>query len=272
MGGVAKWLNEKGYEKKVRQNGTVSRFSAAFVKGILDNPIYMGKIAYGRRKNEKIEGSRNESHVVKQKNFNTYVCKHRKLVDGHTCSYRRHPNQDKINAEVEAIVKEFINQEAVSADECEIDYFANVAATRLSNEASGDLDIKKRDLERLQKQYEKVCATKNKLIERMDSLDILDANYDAKYDDYEKRLDKFYEQIKELEIKISELQDTINLMTIESDIYRVILEKYKRVINEGIYFYSDYEKKLFFSQCIERIDIFKDDKERRRVKYTFFFT
>ena len=35
-------------------------------KLVLDNPVYMGKIVYGRRKTEKIDGTRNEFHVVKQ--------------------------------------------------------------------------------------------------------------------------------------------------------------------------------------------------------------
>ena len=63
---VAKWLNEHAYTKTVRQNGTTPHISAHFVKLILDNPVYMGKIAYGRRRTEKIEGTRNEVHVVKQ--------------------------------------------------------------------------------------------------------------------------------------------------------------------------------------------------------------
>lgn len=63
---VAKWLNEHGYTKTVRQNGTMPTVSAHFVKLVLDNPVYMGKIAYGRRKTEKIEGTRNEFHIVKQ--------------------------------------------------------------------------------------------------------------------------------------------------------------------------------------------------------------
>ena len=33
-----------------------------------------------------------------------YVCKHRKMVDGRTCSFRFQPPQDRINAEVEALV------------------------------------------------------------------------------------------------------------------------------------------------------------------------
>ena len=35
----------------------------------MDNPIYCGKLAFGRRKNEKIAGTRNEYHVVKQDSY-----------------------------------------------------------------------------------------------------------------------------------------------------------------------------------------------------------
>lgn len=70
--GVAAWLNDHGYHKKVRQNGKLDVFTAHFVKQVLDNPVYMGKIAYGRRKNEKISGKRNEYHIVKQDNYSLY--------------------------------------------------------------------------------------------------------------------------------------------------------------------------------------------------------
>ena len=51
--GVAKYLNRNGYVKKLRQNNTIPGFSRDFVKNVLYNPVYMGKIAYGRRRTEK---------------------------------------------------------------------------------------------------------------------------------------------------------------------------------------------------------------------------
>lgn len=46
-----------------------NRKDAHLVRLILKNPVYCGKIAYGRRKTEKIHGTRNEYHLVEQDNF-----------------------------------------------------------------------------------------------------------------------------------------------------------------------------------------------------------
>ena len=66
---IADWLNVQGYVKKKRQNNTLDTFAASFVKGVIDNPVYCGKLAYGRRSNEKIKGSRNQYHIVKQDDY-----------------------------------------------------------------------------------------------------------------------------------------------------------------------------------------------------------
>ena len=51
-----------------------------FLKKIIDNPVYMGKIAYGRRRTEKKTGTRNEMHVVEQSEFPVYEGIHEAII------------------------------------------------------------------------------------------------------------------------------------------------------------------------------------------------
>lgn len=67
MSAIASWLNQHGYKK--RQNNALDAFAASFIEGVLDNPIYCGKLAFGRRKNEKVPGTRNEYRIVKQEEY-----------------------------------------------------------------------------------------------------------------------------------------------------------------------------------------------------------
>ena len=80
VAGVAKYLNRNGFVKKLRQNNTIPGFSRNFVQDVLDNPVYMGKIAYGRRKTEKKQGTRNEMHVVEQSEFPVYDGQHEAII------------------------------------------------------------------------------------------------------------------------------------------------------------------------------------------------
>ena len=48
--------------------------------GIIDNPVYMGKIAYGRRRTEKKSETRNETHVVEQSDFPVYEGVHEAII------------------------------------------------------------------------------------------------------------------------------------------------------------------------------------------------
>ncbi len=67
--GISKYLENHGIRKIQRQNGKNPLFDAHLVRLILKNPVYCGKIAYGRRKTEKVCGTRNEYHLVEQENF-----------------------------------------------------------------------------------------------------------------------------------------------------------------------------------------------------------
>ncbi|MGN1443081.1 MAG: recombinase family protein [Acutalibacteraceae bacterium] len=80
VAGIAKYLNQHGIAKKKRQNGTLDSFSAHFIKQVIQNPVYCGKIAFGRRKTEKINGARNEYHVVKQSEYPVYDGIHEAIV------------------------------------------------------------------------------------------------------------------------------------------------------------------------------------------------
>ena len=77
---VAKRLNQKGFKKKVRNNANTDRIGSSFIKAVLDNPVYAGYLPYGRRRTEKIEGTRNETHVIKQAEFELFDGKHEAII------------------------------------------------------------------------------------------------------------------------------------------------------------------------------------------------
>ncbi len=69
INGITQYLNQRGYKKKKRQNNTLDTFAVSFIKNVLENPIYSGQLAFGRRKNEKVPGTRNQYHIVKQDDY-----------------------------------------------------------------------------------------------------------------------------------------------------------------------------------------------------------
>lgn len=77
---IARYLNQHDYQKKKRQNNTLDSFSSNFVRKVLENPIYCGKLAYGRRKNVKIPGTRNQYHVVAQESYPVYDGIHESII------------------------------------------------------------------------------------------------------------------------------------------------------------------------------------------------
>lgn len=81
---IAYWLNEHGYRKIQRHNNKLEAFTGAFVVGVIDNPVYFGKIAYGRRHNEKIPGTRNEYHVVRTDDYMLVDGKHEPIIPEET--------------------------------------------------------------------------------------------------------------------------------------------------------------------------------------------
>ena len=69
--GVSKYLVSLGINKPIRQNGKNPYFSASLIRQILDNPVYNGKIAYGRRKTNK---DKNTGKIKLEKSDHYIIC------------------------------------------------------------------------------------------------------------------------------------------------------------------------------------------------------
>ena len=67
--GIAKYLENHGIHKIARQNGKNPLFDAALIRRIIQNPVYSDKISYGRRRTEKVHGTRNEYRQVKKDDY-----------------------------------------------------------------------------------------------------------------------------------------------------------------------------------------------------------
>ena len=62
-------LKNHGIHKIARQNCKNPLFDAALIRRIIQNPVYSGKISYGRRRTEKVHGTRNEYRQVKKDDY-----------------------------------------------------------------------------------------------------------------------------------------------------------------------------------------------------------
>lgn len=69
---ITGFLNRMGYKRPPAKNAvkpSYGEWSTGQVKRILSNPLYTGKIAYGRRRTEKVAGTDNTYHLVKRDNY-----------------------------------------------------------------------------------------------------------------------------------------------------------------------------------------------------------
>ncbi|WP_279121853.1 recombinase family protein [Holdemania filiformis] len=84
LAAVAKYMNLQGIKKIPRKNGTLELWSSHLVKKILDNPIYIGKIAYERTTKEKVKGTKNQYRRVFNDNYIIGDGKHEAIIDEET--------------------------------------------------------------------------------------------------------------------------------------------------------------------------------------------
>ena len=271
INGVANYLNNHGYTKKLRQNGTIPGFSASFIKKIIDNPVYMGKIAYGRRRTEKKTGTRNETYVVEQSDFPVYEGIHEAIIaeeDWELAQEKRSKNnyrREKIHDPEHAHILSGI----LKCPCCGKGMYGNIAK-------AGRKDNKTRYLEKqlsvLNASLHQAETIKTRIEQQMYNLDVTDTHYDKKISDLQRRLDAQYDRIDEVEETMTELKSQIYELKknqIDADSIYGFLGAFNEVYSEC----TDAEKKQFMQAFIERIDIFperrKDGNWIQDIKFQF---
>ena len=81
---ICDYLNQHGYTKKKLKKNELNYFARSFIMKILDNPVYIGKIAYGRSVTEKVKGSRDEYKRVRADDFMLVDGIHEAIIDQET--------------------------------------------------------------------------------------------------------------------------------------------------------------------------------------------
>ncbi len=80
LGGIANQLNLEGIRKIPKQNGTPEDWTSHFIKLIFDNPVYCGKIAYGRRTKEKVKGTKNDYQMKRNDEYILTDGQHEEII------------------------------------------------------------------------------------------------------------------------------------------------------------------------------------------------
>ncbi len=319
---IAKYLENHGIHKIARQNGKNPLFDAALIRRILNNPVYSGKIAYGRRKTEKVHGTRNEYHQVEQddyllvdglhealvsdevweaaqiklvlqakkykrvnqgkgekvhllsgivkcpvcgvglygnksikhkadgtkyKDFFYYGCKHRQMIHGHKCDFKKQINEELLDAAVAEIISKLVSKPK----------FASMMQKEINMKV--DTSALEQEIAALEKQLRQCYAVKTRLAEDIDMLDSEDRHYSRMKVDMEDRLYKMYDKIDDLESQVIDAK--AKKRAIEADkvtgnnIYKILIyfDKLYAVMDQT-------EKRQFVENLIDEIQIYEERK------------
>lgn len=318
--GLSKYLENHGIRKIPRQNGKNPLFDAGLIRKILKNPVYNGKIAFGRRTLEKVHGTRNEYKQVEQdeylisegiheaivsdevwqaaqvklksqakkyehvnkgkdtrthllsgivkcpicgvgmfgnkctkkkkdgtkyKDFYYYGCKHRQMIRGHKCTFRKQIREELLDdAVAEVIVKIVSNPK-----------FASMMQEKINMKV--DTSEIEKEIDNYQKELRKSHSTKFKLIEEIDNLDVEDKHYKRRKQDLDDRLYRMYDKIDELESSLIDAKakkQTIEAEKLTGDnIYKVLIyfDKLYKVMN-------DVERRQLITALISEIQVYEE--------------
>ena len=182
---------------------------------------------------------------TKYKDFFYYGCKHRTMLYGHKCDYKKQINEELLDdAVAEVIVKLVSNPK-----------FAAMMQEKINMKV--DTSVIEQEIEAHEKQLRQSYSAKSRLMEEIDSLDPDDKHYIKRKTDLDDRLYKMYDKIEDTENLL--IAARAKKMSIEAEkltgdnIYKVLIyfDKLYAVMNEQ-------EKRQIMESLISEIQIYPE--------------
>lgn len=258
--GISKYLENHGIRKIPRQNGK--------------NPVYNGKIAFGRRTLEKVHGTRNEYKQVEQDEYLISEGIHEAIVSDEVWQAAQ------VKLKSQAKKYEHVNKGKdtrthllsgiVKCPICGVGMFGNKCIKKKKDGTKYKdfyyYGCKHRQMIRghkctfskqIRKELRKSHSTKFKLIEEIDNLDVEDKHYKRRKQDLDDRLYRMYDKIDELESSLIDAKakkQTIEAEKLTGDnIYKVLIyfDKLYKVMN-------DVERRQLISALISEIQVYEE--------------
>ena len=282
LGGIANQLNLEGIRKIPRQNGTLEDWTGHFIKLILDNPVYCGKIAYGRRTKEKVKGTKNEYQMKRNEEYILSDGQHEgivseemwekahakrlrtgvkqpskigrnRMVRGKHCEYKAMLKQTDIEPMVIEAIREIVRNKE----------YAKAIQKRIGMQI--DTKVVDKELEGYKAKLKEVDLNKTRLEREIDNLPSTAKYRERKLHDMTLRLDALYDVIVELEEKIEDARLRRDAITQQA----ITLENiYKIMVNfDCVYnIINDEEKRTVVTALIKEIEIYKKEESEYPLK------
>ena len=321
--GVTKYLNRQGIKKLPRQNGKLTHWTPKLVASILDNPIYNGLMPYGRRIKEKVDGTRDDYHQVKQKDYPIYDGLHKAIIDDDiweqtrdkraetgvkspsrigrdrahllsgilrcpecgsgmytnrnswerkdgteveryyyacsrtksergTCTYKATLREDAIESEVISAVRALVKNPLFAKD------IKQKIGTQID---TTEIDVELKNYDKALKQCEK---SKDTLEQEIDTMPLAEPHRERKLQDKNKRLNRFYDELYELEEKIADLIK--KRKAVESNALN-LEQVYQMLLNFDLLYskLTDTEQRDMVSYIIKEVEIHKLPEETESI-------
>ena len=326
IAGVVKQLLKEEVKRPPRQNRTYGQIGRKLVSDVLENPIYTGQIAYGRRHMEKADRKGNRK-VVNQKEYilvqgehtpivsleqfqaaqelrqgrsnmcerrpdndyvhllspmlrcpecgasmygNTtrkrkktasgefyadyhfYACKHRRSIEGKTCTYKKNWNNKDIDGPVVEIVTQLINDPKLA------DYIRSKLTSVV------DAETVEADIAKLEKALKRTQVNKRERYKELDDLDPSDPVDSVKIRDTKASIDNL--SVKEVEYRqdLAELRN--KLVAVKQN--QLTKETVLKVLSHFSLFFdrmTPADKQVLLRSLVEEIQIFPEKTEDGRI-------